>query len=104
MEKIYCGNARVKTTQYGEMMKISLSREDINKIANYAQSENRDWVNIEVKAKRTPEEGKPTHYLEIDQWKPDHTKAQPTATPAAPKAEPFPLGSGSQPDEDDLPF
>jgi len=70
-EKIYCGNAKIRKTNFGDQMQISLSKDDINKIVGYVKSEKLDWVNINVKEKREAVEGKPTHYLEIDTWKPD---------------------------------
>lgn len=96
-EKIYCGNARIQPTQYGDMMKISLSREDINKIVKFAKDEEREWVNIEVKEKRNKEEGKPTHYLEVDQWKPTQQAQAPV------EAQPE-LANGLPDENSDLPF
>jgi hypothetical protein len=76
MEKIYCGNARVINTQYGEMTKLSLHKDDINKIVKYMKDEKVDWINIVVKEKQNKVDGKPTHYLEVDTYKPT-----PSATP-----------------------
>ena len=70
-EKIYCGNARTVTTQHGDLTKISMSKSDVNEIVKYMKDNGLEWVNIVVKEKREKKEGKPTHYLEIDQWKPD---------------------------------
>ena len=69
MEKIYCGNGRIVSTQYGQMPKISMSKEDINKIVSYLKANNLDWVNMDFKEKQNKAEGKPTHYLQIDTWK-----------------------------------
>jgi len=70
-EKIYCGNAKIRTTQFGDVTQLSLSTDDINKIVGHMKSEKLTWVNINVKEKREPVQGKPTHYLEVDTWKPD---------------------------------
>ena len=37
---------------------------------DYFNTEKVEFVNLEVKEKKEPAEGKPTHYLEIDTWKP----------------------------------
>ena len=34
------------------------------------KKENSDWVNLVLKEKMNKVEGKPTHYLKIDTWKP----------------------------------
>ena len=49
------------------------------------------------------------YFTTLEAWKIERSQGAPQQQPAAtqqaaPKAEPFPLGSGSQPDEDDLPF
>jgi len=91
-EKIYCGNARIINTQYGELTKVSFSKEDINKMVNHMKSENSDWINLVVKEKKTKTEGKPTHYLEVDTWKPNANNVQNNTN------------FDSEPDGDGLPF
>ena len=95
MEKIYAGSAKIVQTNYGEMTKISLHKEDVNKIVKHMKETNSDWCNLDVKAKQSPQEGKPTHYLEINTWKPEAQPQQqkPTTTPAQDMEQ-----------EDDLPF
>jgi hypothetical protein len=90
-EKIYCGNAKIVKTQFGEMTKISLHKDDINKIVKFMKEGNLDWCNIVIKEKQNKTDGKPTHYLEIDDWKPT-----PDATPQP--------ASEVQQDDDNLPF
>jgi hypothetical protein len=70
MEKIYCGNAKIITTQFGELTKVSFSKDDINKIVKHMKDNSLDWANLVIKEKKDKVEGKPTHYLEIDNWKP----------------------------------
>jgi hypothetical protein len=72
-DKIFCGNARIIKTQYGELTKVSFSKEDINKMVTHMKSENSNWINLIVKEKKNKTEGKPTHYLEVDNWKPNST-------------------------------
>ncbi len=66
-EKIFCGNAKIITTQYGELTKISFSASDLEKLQGALEN---GWVNTVVKEKKNKVEGKPTHYLEVDTWKP----------------------------------
>jgi len=90
-DKIYCGSAKIVNTQYGELTKISFNKDDINKIVGHMKSEKSDWINLVVKKKQNVVEGKPTHYLEVDDWKPN------TEPKSVPKAM-------AQKEEDDLPF
>jgi guanylate kinase len=72
-DKVYCGNGKVIKTQYGDMMKLSLSPEDIEKIVerSKATKDRGGWVNIDVKERREPSPKGMTHYLEIDMWEPN---------------------------------
>jgi len=94
-EKKYCGSARVITTQYGDLTKISLHKDDINTIVKWMKENNSEWINFAVKEKREKIKGKPTHYCEIDEWKPEpqQNNTQPQSNDSS---EPEP--------EDDLPF
>lgn len=69
MEKIYVGNARTIKTQHGDLTKVSMSKDDINKMVKWMKQEESEWINLVIKEKKNPQEGKPTHYLEIDTWK-----------------------------------
>jgi hypothetical protein len=70
MSKIYGGNAKIIQTKFGEMTKISQSRSDLEKLLAYLNSNDTEWVNLVLKEKQEKVEGKPTHYLEVDDWKP----------------------------------
>jgi len=85
-DKIFCGNAKIITTQYGEMTKISFSQSDLEKLQN---SLDNGWVNTVLKEKKNKVEGKPTHYLEVDTWKPEKQEGA--------------IASGGE-NKDDLPF
>lgn len=67
-EKVFCGNGKIVTTQYGDMTKISFSKDDLEKLQNNLEN---GWVNTVLKKKQNIVEGKPTHYLEVDFWKPE---------------------------------
>lgn len=74
-EKIYCGNAKTIETKFGKMLKISFSKSDLQAL-NKAM-EGKEWVNCNLKEKQNKQEGKPTHYLELDTYvKPTDTRSQ----------------------------
>ena len=75
-EKIFCGSGKIIPTQYGELTKISFNKDDINKMVSHMKKENSDWVNLVIKEKQNKVEGKPTHYLEIDTWKPKRSDGE----------------------------
>ena len=77
-EKIYVGNAKVISTQYGNMTKISMTEKDVNTLSD---SINNGWVNLIIKERREPSQSGMTHYLEVDNWKPNKTMQVP-AEPA----------------------
>jgi hypothetical protein len=78
-EKIYCGNAKEIETKFGKMLKISFSKEDLQKLNNSLNEQG--WVNCNVKEKQTKVQGKPTHYLEIDTYqKPTDSRSQVSET------------------------
>ena len=105
-DKVYCGNGKLIKTQYGYMMKLSLSPEDIEKIVerSKATKDRGGWVNIDIKERREPSPKGMTHYLEIDMWEPNQSGEENPAKKAA--AEP--VADEIQLDEEisaeDLPF
>jgi len=100
-EKIYCGNGKVITTKFGPMTKISMHKDDINKIVGYMKANGLEWINMNFKEKREPKEGKPTHYLEVDTWKPTQ-QAEPVQQQAADDTAKPPVKEDGT--TDDLPF
>ena len=99
-DKIYCGSAKIVHTQYGELTKVSFHKDDINKMVSHMRSEGGDWINLVIKEKKDKAEGKPTHYLEIDTWKPTQQPTQQNDSQAKPQAPAQDLAN----DDDDLPF
>ena len=64
-EKIFCGSGKIIKTQYGEMVKMSYSEKDLQTmLANLKNG----WVNTVLKEKKNKVDGKPTHYVEIDNF------------------------------------
>jgi hypothetical protein len=70
MSKVYGGNAKKIQTKFGEMWKVSQSRKDLETLLKYLNDNDSEWVNLVLKEKQEKVEGKPTHYLEVDDWKP----------------------------------
>lgn len=70
-EKIYGGTSRVIATKYGEMTTVTQSKKDLENLLSYLSDNNLEWVNLKIKEKKTKVAGKPTHYLEVDTWKPE---------------------------------
>jgi len=96
-EKIYCGTGKIVPTQYGELTKVSFHKDHINTMVKYMKDNDTEWINLVVKEKRDKVEGKPTHYLEVDTWKPKDDTNNNTTPPPTPKSAPVD-------DYDDLPF
>jgi hypothetical protein len=67
MSKIYGGNAKMITTKYGDMWKVSQSRKDLETLLKYLNENDAEWVNLDIKEKKEIVEGKATHYLEVYQ-------------------------------------
>jgi hypothetical protein len=78
MDKIYAGQGRIVNTKFGQMTKISFSTSDLEKLLTEAKSNN-GWVNLDLKEKKDKVEGKPTHYLEVSNWKPEPKTEQVSA-------------------------
>ena len=101
-EKIYVGNAKKITTQYGDLMKLSITAEDLEKMQ---QNLNNGWININIKERCSPSAGGMTHYLEVDTWQPNGGEGTPKKedAPAADKnSAPIPPQDELSPE--DLPF
>ena len=69
MSKIYGGNAKLITTKFGDMWKVSQNRSDLEKLLKYMNDNDTEWVNLDIKEKPQKVEGKATHYLELYQPK-----------------------------------
>jgi hypothetical protein len=74
MDAIYAGTAKLVATKFGEMTKVSFNRTDLEKLTKYMNENDTEWVNLVIKEKKEKVEGKPTHYLQVDEWKPNTTK------------------------------
>ena len=65
-DKKYAGNGKNITTKYGNLMKLSLTEEDVKTLQENLKE---GWVNIAVKERKEPSKTGFTHYLEIDDYK-----------------------------------
>ena len=74
MGKIYGGNAKLITTKFGEMWKVSQNRSDLEKLLKYMNDNDTEWVNLDIKEKPQKVEGKATHYLELYQKESNENK------------------------------
>jgi len=76
--KIYCGNGRVVETKFGNMMKLSLTEEDVKRLQENLKD---GWVNIDVKKRKEPSKGGTTHYLEVNTFQKEEKKEEPSSSP-----------------------
>jgi hypothetical protein len=95
-DKVYCGNGKKITTRFGDMMRLSISESDVKAMRDNLEN---GWVNVKVCERREPSASGMTHYLQVDDWKPNQDKA--AAPAAAPKAAPDTM---EEPSAEDLPF
>ena len=72
-DKVYIGSGKVIKTKYGDLTKVSFSESDIKKMQ---ENLSKGWINLVLKEKRNKVEGKPTHYLELDRWKPENSTSE----------------------------
>lgn len=87
-DKIFCGSARIIKTNYGEMVKLTFREPDL--AALQSNLNEKGFVSALVKEKREPKEGKPTHYIEVDTWKPE-PKERPQLQQPGEDDEPLPF-------------
>ena len=99
MEKIYAGTARMLTTQFGTLPKVTFSRKDLNTLLQYLNDNDTEFVSLNVKEKPQKVEGKPTHYLQVDEWKPSAIKEKNEFKPSIEKKQNF-----NPYEKDTLPF
>lgn len=74
MDAIYAGTARMLATKFGTLPKVTFSRTDLNKLIKYLDENDSEFVSLNIKEKKEKPEGKPTHYLQVDEWKPNANK------------------------------
>ena len=75
----YLGKCNTITTAFGTMRKISFGPKDLQKLNDFA-TENKGWVNVLVKMKKSHNAGESDFYVELDTWKPN-AEAKPRDLP-----------------------
>jgi hypothetical protein len=69
MEKKYVGNSRNIQGKFGEIQKISFSRKDLEVLLENLNE--KGYVNLNRVAKKETDKYGNTHYMVIDDWKPE---------------------------------
>lgn len=64
----YINSVSIKESTYGLKISAPLEKLIEELRANASQS---GWVNLEIKKRRTPSEKGATHYMQVDDWKPN---------------------------------
>ncbi len=72
MEKKYVGNSRNIQGKYGEIQKISFSRKDLEVLLDNLNE--KGYVNLNRIAKKETDKFGNTHYLVIDEYRPEKLK------------------------------
>ncbi len=108
--KRYCGQGKIRSGQYGDMVDVLLFEDDIAEIIKRQgelQATGHTAVRLTFLGKQSPKNAW-THYGVIDEWEPDRERAQqPAAAPASPPADTDHRAIVDAPaasTEDDLPF
>lgn len=73
-EKIYVGSGKAVETQYGTLIKLSFSMQDLATM--HSSMNEKGYVNLNLNERRTPSDYGQTHSMTIDTWKPDASKAK----------------------------
>lgn len=66
--KIYVGSAKAIQTKYGELMKISFRRQDLETMMNNLNE--KGYINLNMNARREVGQYGDTHSLVVDTWQP----------------------------------
>jgi len=67
--KLYVGNAKAKDGKYGQIIKLSFSRDDLAVMLNHVNE--RGYVNLDLMGRKTISEWGHTHSISIDDWNSD---------------------------------
>jgi hypothetical protein len=74
MEKKYVGNSRNIQGKFGEIQKISFSRKDLEVLLDNLNE--KGYVNLNRVAKKETDQWGNTHYMVIDDWKPEQNETK----------------------------
>jgi hypothetical protein len=87
MNEIYAGTAKFIVTKYGPLPKVSFNRDNLKRLLQYMDDNATDWVNLDVKEKKEKVDGKPTHFLQVDEYKGNGNKEKKEYNPTPAKNE-----------------
>jgi hypothetical protein len=111
MEKIYCGSAKARDTQYGEELTVSVNLTECTKwFKDYgyiSKDGEKHFITLKINRRKEPGKYGETHSVTVDTWKPGEKAEQARHVPMqrqdtqytnhAPNTEPAPF-------PDDIPF
>lgn len=66
----YINSVSIKESTYGLKISAPLEKLIEELRANASQS---GWVNLEIKKRKVPSEKGATHYMQVDEWKPNQS-------------------------------
>ena len=66
-DKIYCGSAKEINTSFGKIMKVSMSKKDIQLLTENLNE--KGYINLNIQERKTPDNYGNTHYVIVDTWK-----------------------------------
>jgi len=77
-DKIFCGSGKQHIFDSGAVaVNCMIVLSDIPKEHIFTVGDGKKAVRIKVTPKRNQEEGKPSHYCEVDTWRPEPKAAEP---------------------------
>lgn len=97
MDKQYVGNGKTITTQFGDILKMSMTADDLKVLQDNLSN---GWVNFDVLKRREPSEKGMTHYAVLNTWKPENQEGGPAPAKSAPAGN----DTIDEMDPEDLPF
>ena len=74
MTKVYVGGGKAITTKHGGLLKISFSRDDLQKMMNNLNA--KGWINLNCSRRQEVSQYGQTHSISIDDWVPDTSQAR----------------------------
>ena len=83
MDKQYVGNGKTITTQFGDILKMSMTADDLKVLQENLKN---GWVNFDVLKRREPSEKGMTHYAVLNTWNPERKQGD-IQKPSAPEKD-----------------
>jgi hypothetical protein len=73
-EKIYVGNGKEINTQYGPLLKLSFSAQELQQMLSMVNE--KGYINLNVNRRQQPSQYGHTHSIVVDTWKPQQQAPQ----------------------------